>query len=200
MVAAGPSTDFVGIYNEILVPRCSPCHVTNMPRSGMLDLGDVTTAFTALTTGMTACAAAADKRRVIPGYPDQSYLVLKLYGAQPMAMGCGQRMPRTPGRSMAPSCVDATPPPAAPPMVARRVVIADVGDAGSVVDAGRVADAGSRPDAPAADAGAPPAGDAGGRADAPAPAADAAPQAPPRPCLPVSEVERIRTWIYRGAR
>jgi hypothetical protein len=101
---SGPSAVFVGIYNDILSTKCAPCHVTLMPRLGMLDLGDVNSAFSNLTAGTTVCAGAVEKRRVVPGNPGESYLIKKLLGTQPM--GCGQRMPRTPMRTVPPFCVD----------------------------------------------------------------------------------------------
>ncbi len=173
-MVAGPSAQFVGIYNDILAVKCAPCHVTNMPRSGMLDLGDATTAFTSLVTGTTMCPAATEKRRVVPGNADESYFLKKLLGVQPMAMGCGQRMPRTPMRSMAPACVDEPGAGAAGPMD-------DALPDGGARDAGPDAGAG---DAPVADAS----------------AADAAPQPAPRTCLTAADIDRIRAWIQAGAR
>jgi hypothetical protein len=108
-MAAGHSAEFVAIYNEILNTKCGPCHVTNLPRSGRLDLGDAATAFKSLIGNMTTCGATTETRLVVPGNPDESYLVKKLLGTQPMGMGCGQRMPRTPMRMMPPGCVDAPP-------------------------------------------------------------------------------------------
>lgn len=96
----GPTPAFVAVYDNVLRARCAPCHVTSMPRAAMLDLGDVMTAYTTLTTGLTTCATAMPRDLVVPGRPDDSYLVKKLSGAMGI---CGLRMPR--------GCVDDSPPP-----------------------------------------------------------------------------------------
>lgn len=41
------------------------------------------------TTAMTGCAGAADRRMIVPGSPDTSYLIAKLEGTAP----CGRQMP-----------------------------------------------------------------------------------------------------------
>jgi hypothetical protein len=106
--APNPSTEFRTLYTTILSVKCSPCHTTqaNKPPNGNpLDMSDVVTAYLSLTTVSTMnCLAAPEKRRVVSGGFEASYLIRKLVGNQPAS--CGLRMPRTPMRTDPPGCAD----------------------------------------------------------------------------------------------
>jgi hypothetical protein len=77
------------------------------PNGNPLDMSNLMTAFTSLTTVSTVnCTLATEKRRVVPGNPTDSYLIKKLLGAPALPAMCGMRMPRTPMRTDPPGCVD----------------------------------------------------------------------------------------------
>jgi hypothetical protein len=104
-----PSAEFRILYTTVFSVRCSPCHTTqaNKPPNGNpLDMSDVVTAYTSLTTGLTNCMTVPEKRRVVSGGHEASYLIRKLVGNQPAT--CGMRMPRTPMRMEPPGCADPT--------------------------------------------------------------------------------------------
>jgi hypothetical protein len=179
--AAAANVYFASLYDSIFKVRCAPCHVTQMPRSGMFDLGDVTIALASLTTGTTGCASATPKERVVPGKPDDSYLIKKLTGAPGI---CGLRMPR--------GCVeagDAGPPPDA-------AVVADASPDAAVDTADARVSSDGRADATTADA----------RSDTqPDATPDASPDAPPDAgpppvCLAPDSLDAIKAWILTGAK
>jgi hypothetical protein len=183
--AEAVNAEFNGIYDTILKVRCSPCHTTQQPRAGMLDMADVGTAFGSLTKESTSCATAIPKERVVPGKPDDSYVIKKLLGAAGI---CGMRMPR--------GCVDApdggasedsavADSAAADAPLALPDASADAEEDGGAPDTRRVRDARADTTPPPPDAGA----DAG---------ADAA--GPPRLCLGPETVGVIRQWIQSGAK
>jgi len=172
-----PSMEFKNLYTNVLAVKCSPCHTTqaNKPPNGNpLDMSDVLTAYFSLTTVSTKdCPNVPDKRRVVSGGQDLSYLIRKLMGTQPM--GCGMRMPRTAMRTEPPGCADPTDAAAAS------------SDASPAVD-GSLGDGGGDAAAAGGDA-------AAGVSDATV----TAPQPPPRACLTAAEITAVRTWINNGA-
>jgi hypothetical protein len=195
--AMGPSAQFVMLYNDILRPNCSPCHVTNTPRSGMFDLGDVMTAFTTLNTGATACATAMPKDFVVNTRADDSYLIKKLVGAADI---CGVRMPRgctvmTDGGT--PPTPDAMPMPAPDAAAPDAGAAADTSPPVDAADTDAAAIDAAAVDAAAVDAAAidVAAVDVAG----PAPdvtrdtTTDAAP--PPRACLTPAMIDTLKAWI-----
>jgi hypothetical protein len=169
------NNQFGAIYDGIIKTSCSPCHTTQMPPRGMLDMHDAMTAITSLTTGTTMCATANPKQRVVAGNPDDSYVIKKLTGAPGI---CGARMPFMcveMGDGGAPDAeVDAAEDDAA-------------SDAGpdAVADAAR---ADGKRDTHLPDA----VGDA--------PADVAADAGPPRACLTLDQIGAIRSWIVTGAK
>jgi hypothetical protein len=174
-----PTAQFLAIYDRTLKIRCAPCHVTQSPRAGNLDLGDATAALAALTRGTTSCATASPRGRVVPGQPDDSYVIKKLLGAPGI---CGMRMPR--GCQDADASADGgvdtvAPEPDAP-------VERDARSDGSKVD-GRAHDALETEAA----------GEDGPAADAP-PDGASTPNA--QSCLAPEAIEAIRTWIRTGAK
>jgi hypothetical protein len=86
-----PTAQFVAIHDNVIKLRCGPCHLTQVPRAGNLDLADAPTALASLTRGSTGCASAFPRARVVAGQPDDSYLMKKLVGAAGI---CGARMPK----------------------------------------------------------------------------------------------------------
>lgn len=171
-----PTAEFIAIYDTVLKTACAPCHVTTTPRSAMLDLGDVMTAFTALTTGSTACATAMPKEHVLGTRADDSYLIKKLIGAPGI---CGMRMPRgcldqvDAGAPADGPADDAAPAPDAAVMDAAGVDAADAAEMDAAeMDAASLEVAADRPPADAA--------------------TDAR---PPLACLPPSAIESIKAWI-----
>jgi hypothetical protein len=179
--ALAVNNQFGAIYDGIIKTNCSPCHTTVVPRKGMLDMGDPMTAITSLTSVMTMCATATPKLRVVPGSPDDSYVIKKLTGAPGI---CGARMP-----FMCVEAGDGGAPDAVADAVAEDAAPDAEGDAG--VDAGGID--GRRLDGGKLDVRPPDA-----LADA---AADAEVDAgPPRACLGPDSIAAIRSWILTGAK
>jgi hypothetical protein len=80
---------FTDIYSTIISVRCTPCHVTSVPRSGTLDMGSQSVAHASLV-GVTARCGAGANTRVVAGDSSHSLLWRKVAGVDL----CGVRMPR----------------------------------------------------------------------------------------------------------
>jgi hypothetical protein len=83
------ASSFTEIYANIISMRCSPCHITNLPRSGTLDMGTEPIAYASLVGTVARCGAGANTR-VVPGDSSHSLLWRKVAGVDL----CGVRMPR----------------------------------------------------------------------------------------------------------
>jgi hypothetical protein len=173
----GPPTpaanvQFNTLYDTVIKVRCSPCHVTMDPRAGGLDMGDATTALSSLSMGTTGCATAMPPNRVVPGKPDDSYVIKKLTGASGI---CGQRMPK--------GCVDPPDGGSEDAVTAQPDAAPDTGADADPPDAGRD-------------------GKLDGRADArDAAEPDASPDSgPPLACLSPDNFNAVKSWIQTGAK
>jgi hypothetical protein len=80
---------FTDIYTNIISVRCAPCHITQVPRSGTLDMGSQSVAHVSLVGTVARCGAGVNTR-VIPGDSPHSLLWRKVAGVDL----CGVRMPR----------------------------------------------------------------------------------------------------------
>jgi hypothetical protein len=95
----GPALSYATDIEPILVNKCKACHTTNT--AGMLSL-KMGSGFASLVTNGAAktdlnCKLldAANKKRVIAGDPDHSYLWIKINNTNAMLMAqmCGEAMP-----------------------------------------------------------------------------------------------------------
>lgn len=73
----------------IFAARCAPCHTSGA--AGGLSLASAEASYAGLVAVPSSAAACAARVRVVPGEPDQSYLMAKLTGAPDL---CGAIMPR----------------------------------------------------------------------------------------------------------
>jgi hypothetical protein len=78
--------------------NCSPCHTTQSPRAGQLDLAPGASYAALVGVNSPVCITSGTKTRVVAGQPAQSYLIEKLESATPT---CGLQMPR--GRTPLPT-------------------------------------------------------------------------------------------------
>lgn len=75
--------------HSILLAKCSPCHTSGASGGLKLDPADV--AFASLVNHNVGAAACSGSVRVVPGEPENSYVVAKLRNAPGI---CGLQMPR----------------------------------------------------------------------------------------------------------
>ncbi|AKF09069.1 Tryptophan synthase alpha chain [Sandaracinus amylolyticus] len=80
---------FTEVYTTVIATRCGPCHITNTPRSGRLDLSTQALAYTTMV-GVTAGCGAGVNTLVVPGDSARSLLWRKVANVDL----CGSRMPR----------------------------------------------------------------------------------------------------------
>lgn len=87
--AAGPQTYFTTEIAPILMTNCATCHQTGA-ESGNISL------LPANAIAMTVNVAAIEApkmMRIVPGMPDESYLIMKLEGTHVPHGGSGSQMP-----------------------------------------------------------------------------------------------------------
>ena len=88
----GPSASFSGEIQPIFTQRCalSRCHVGVSPAGDMnLEQGQ------AYGNIVDVISSVPSLKRVLPGFPDSSFLVHKIQGTQASVGGSGLRMPLT---------------------------------------------------------------------------------------------------------